>query len=76
MAKSKPSLTVSEAIRAAVQASELSMRQIAEQSGVDHAVISRFMSGDRDLRLASADKLVTALGISILRLEEKPTGSH
>jgi len=41
------------------------MYQIAQDAGVSQIVVSRFLSGERDIRLATADKLAEALGLKL-----------
>src|SRR5947209_6471631 len=56
---------ISDALRAAVKASPKSVYQLCKESGISQIVISRFLSGERDIRLATADRLAQALGISV-----------
>lgn len=56
---------LSDALRAAVQASPKSVYQICKEAGISQIVVSRFLSGERDIRLATADRLAKALGIAI-----------
>src|SRR6267143_6817135 len=52
---------LSEALRGALRASDKSMYQIAQNAGVSQIVVSRFLAGERDIRMATADKLAEAL---------------
>lgn len=56
---------ISEALRAAIQASPKSVYQICKEAGISQIVVSRFLSGERDIRLATADRLAKALGIAL-----------
>ena len=56
---------ISDALRRAIQASPKSVYQICKEAGISQIVISRFLSGERDIRLATADRLAKALGIEI-----------
>jgi len=56
---------ISDALRAAIQASTKSVYQICKEAGISQIVISRFLSGERDIRLATADRLAKALGIAV-----------
>jgi hypothetical protein len=56
---------ISEALRAAIQASPKSVYLICKEAGISQIVVSRFLSGERDIRLATADRLAKALGIAI-----------
>lgn len=55
-----------DAIRDAVWAAGLSYAELARRSGVSQPQLSRFMSGERDLTLAVADKLFQALGLLVV----------
>lgn len=56
---------IAAAIRDAIQRSDKSVNQIAKESGVSHPVILRFLSKERDIRLATADKLAAAVGVTV-----------
>ncbi|HEY2414540.1 MAG TPA: helix-turn-helix transcriptional regulator [Pirellulaceae bacterium] len=56
---------ISDALRTAVKASPKSVYQICKESGISQIVVSRFLSGERDIRLATADRLAHALGIGV-----------
>jgi transcriptional regulator with XRE-family HTH domain len=56
---------ISDALRAAIHASSKSVYQICKEAGISPIVISRFLSGERDIRLATADRLARALGIAV-----------
>jgi hypothetical protein len=58
---------LSQALRDALRASEKSMYQIAQDAGVAQIVVSRFLSGERDIRMATADKLAEALGLNLAK---------
>jgi plasmid maintenance system antidote protein VapI len=58
--------TLSERLRSTIRKSGKPVYQLAKESGVAHPVIFRFLNGQRDIRLETADKLADALG---LRLE-------
>ena len=56
---------ISDALRRAIQSNPKSVYQISKEAGISQIVISRFVSGERDIRLATADRLAKALGIEI-----------
>lgn len=56
---------ISDALRTAIKASSKSVYQICKDSGISQIVVSRFLSGQRDIRLATADRLARALGVSV-----------
>jgi plasmid maintenance system antidote protein VapI len=61
--KSNPQ--ISAVLKKAIQASEMNINQLAKATGVSHPVILRFMAGERDIRLATADKLAATLGVRV-----------
>ncbi|XZE17733.1 helix-turn-helix domain-containing protein [Pirellulaceae bacterium SH449] len=58
---------ISDALRRAIQSSPKSIYQICKEAGISQIVVSRFLSGERDIRLATADRLAKALGIEVAR---------
>ncbi len=58
---------LSQALRDALRASDKSLVQIAQDAGVSQALVSRFLSGERDIRMATADKLAEALGLTLAK---------
>lgn len=56
-----------ELIRATTQARGLTAYALARDSGVNSAVVGRFLKGERDVTLTTAEKLCRAL-----RLELRP----
>ena len=57
--------SLSEALKRTIRDSEKSEYRIAQQAGVSQIVISRFLSGERDIRMATADKLAGTLGLKL-----------
>jgi len=57
--------SLSDALKQTIRESDKSEYQIAQQTGVSQIVISRFLSGERDIRMATADKLAEALGLKL-----------
>lgn len=55
---------ISEIIRAAMLNSGKSLRQIAEASGLDHTVLSRFARKERTLSQAALDTLAAQVGVT------------
>ena len=53
------------ALKQAIRDSGQTEYQIAKQAGVSQIVISRFISGQRDIRMATADKLAGVLGLKL-----------
>jgi hypothetical protein len=58
---------LSQALRDALRASDKSMYLIAKDAGVSQIVLSRFVSGERDIRMATADKLAEVLGLKLAK---------
>ncbi len=56
---------LSQALKDALRASDKSIYQIAQEAGVSQIVVSRFLFGERDIRMATADKLAEALGLKL-----------
>ena len=57
--------SLSAVLKQAIRDSEQTEYQIAKAAGVSQIVISRFLSGERDIRMATADKLAEALGLKL-----------
>ena len=53
-------------LKAAVEDSGLSLFAISKRAGLNHSILERFVKGQRDLKLASADKLAAALGLRLV----------
>lgn len=56
---------LSDSLRKAIQESPKSVYQICQDAGISQIVVSRFLSGQRDIRLATADRLARALGLAV-----------
>jgi transcriptional regulator with XRE-family HTH domain len=57
--------TLADAIREAAKRDGRTAYALAQASGLPIPVISRFLSGQRDMYVASADKLCRALGLEL-----------
>ena len=57
--------TISQSLKKAIKAYPGNQHALAAASGVDAAVISRFMNGHRSLTLRSADALGVVLGLEL-----------
>lgn len=55
--------TMSEQLRRAILESGLSVYAVAKGSGVSQPVIARFVAGERDVRMATADRLFAFFGM-------------
>jgi len=58
--------SLSDALKQAIRESDMSVYQIAKRAGISQIMISRFLSGERDIRLATADKLANTLGLKLV----------
>lgn len=64
-------LNISQQLANAIRESEMTHYALSKLSGVAPHVIDRFVSGERDIRLATAAKLANALGLTLTY--QKPT---
>ena len=66
MGKSKSKPTMTEALRAAIDASSVSRYRIARATGILEPALCRFMQGKTSLRLDRADRLAAYLGLHLV----------
>ena len=57
---------LSAALKQAILESEMTLYEIAKRAHVSQIIISRFLSGERDIRMATADKLANSLGLRLV----------
>lgn len=55
-----------EQLRDTIEQRGVTPYELGKAAAVDTAVISRFLSGERDIRLATAGRLATALGLKLV----------
>jgi transcriptional regulator with XRE-family HTH domain len=60
--------TLSGQIRDVIESRDLTLAELGQLADVDPTVIGRFLSGERDLRLATADKIAAALGLRLIEV--------
>lgn len=60
--------TLSEMMQQAIRDSGLSLYALAKLSGVDSGQLTRFMAGERDFTLSTADRLCDVLGLELQRV--------
>ena len=66
MAKKKSQrITLPDGLRQALTNSGKTSYQLKAETGVNHGVILRFMKGERDIRLETAEKLAAAVGLTV-----------
>jgi len=63
---SGPDNQLANRIRAAMLASGLTRYQLSQQTGIAQSVLGRFASGERDLTLSTASRLVPTLGLDLM----------
>jgi plasmid maintenance system antidote protein VapI len=63
-------MSLTEQLRAAIAASGKTHYRLWQESGVAPHVIDRFVSGERSLNLATADKLAATLGLALTVITE------
>ena len=61
--KKSKTKSLGDALREAVIHSELTPYKIAKAAGIQANVLTRFLNGERDLRLATAGKVASVLGL-------------
>jgi transcriptional regulator with XRE-family HTH domain len=57
---------LSASLKLAIEASPKSVYQLAKEAGISQIMVSRFLSGQRDIRLTTADRLARALGMKLV----------
>jgi len=65
MARKQPK-KLSEQLRAAIDASEMTRYRIALEAEIDHATLSRFMNSKGGLSVDSMDRLAETLGLELV----------
>lgn len=58
--------SLSAALKKAMKRNSKTSYQLAKEAGLSQIMISRFLSGQRDIRLATADRLAHALGLRLV----------
>jgi DNA-binding phage protein len=58
--------SLSASLKKAMKRSPKTSYQLAKEAGVSQIMVSRFLSGKRDIRLATADRLAHALGLKLV----------
>jgi predicted transcriptional regulator len=60
------SAILSDPLKEAISRSGKSVTQLAKEAGVSQAILSQFLAGQRDLRLATAEKLAHVLKLKLV----------
>lgn len=71
MSKSK---TLADTIRETIDRDGRSIYRLSLDTGVNQGVLGRFVRGERDLRLETADKVCKALGLELKTARRKAKG--
>ena len=58
-------MKISQRLKKAIESSKKTRYAIAVGSGVDHAVLRRFMRGERDIKLTTAENLAEFLELEL-----------
>jgi len=56
---------LSDVLKAAIRQTGKPLYRLAKESGVSQPIIYRFVSGERDIRLETADKLAAVLRLKL-----------
>ena len=57
--------SISETLKRAIKESDRSVSQISKAALVSHNMLTQFLSGQRDIRVTTADRLATVLGLKL-----------
>ena len=60
-----------EELRAAIRSSGESLNHLGERAGVGRDRLSRFLRGERGLNLEAAEKLCRALGLRLMKAQDR-----
>ena len=65
-------MNIESTLQRAIRESGLSIKRLAELSGVDRCAIIRLMAGSHEIGIWKADRLAAFLGYSLCRTEGQP----
>jgi transcriptional regulator with XRE-family HTH domain len=60
--------TVSQQLRDVIDSRGLTPYAVAKEAGIDPGMVARFVSGERDLRLGTVDRIAAALGLRLVEV--------
>jgi transcriptional regulator with XRE-family HTH domain len=69
-------LTISDQLRAIIVDSGKTAYAVGKLADVDPGVVQRFLTGERDLRVATLDKLAAALGLRLCQDQDDSKGDE
>ena len=64
--------TLSYQLREFIESRGITAYALGKDAGVDATVIGRFLAGERDLRLGTADRIAQALGLRLVEVAARP----
>jgi transcriptional regulator with XRE-family HTH domain len=64
-------MPINDQLRRAIARSGKTHYRIAKQSGISASTLSRFISGERELSMATAEKLCDSLGLELILRKRK-----
>ena len=67
----KKKTKISDQIRAAIEAADVTRYRIELETGIDKATLSRFMAGKGGMTVETLDKLGDYLGLEIVEMRKK-----
>jgi transcriptional regulator with XRE-family HTH domain len=59
---------LSDQLRDVIHSRGLTAYAVARDAGVDPGMVSRFLTGERDIRLATADRIALALNVRLVEV--------
>lgn len=65
---------IDETLKNAIRESGLSLNAIAVATGIQASMLSRFINGERDIRLATAARIAEYLGLSLSKDRRRSPG--
>jgi transcriptional regulator with XRE-family HTH domain len=70
------SVKASEVLRRAIRKSGLALNELGRRTGVESAVLSRFMRGERGIALTTFELLAAELGLRVVTKKTPPAGGR
>lgn len=71
--RSKQLASIGDQLRHYIKNSDISVRGLAFHAHVDSGVLYRFLAGDRDMTLATADRVCKCLNLTLVQTEKPET---
>lgn len=64
---------IEDQIRKAIKKGRFTAYRLSKETGIHHSIIVRFVNKERSLSLATASKLIEALGLELVAKKSKKT---